>query len=252
MSVDGPRQDVSVVLVEPSLPENVGAVARVMDNLGFHDLRLVNPCDHHSPAARAVATHSTDILDQAATFSSLPEAVRDRQVILGTSARDRNRSASFTSVGDLGSMIPEGDSRLALVFGRESSGLSNGELAVCNGWVSIPTFGATSSLNLSHAVALVLYELTKWRAQPTNPSGEPTLLASSGEVEGLKRQLFSVLTETRFLRARNQETLWLGFADLIGRARPTHRDIRLLHGFFHRVLVTLERQRTDPPDSASG
>lgn len=239
-----PWPNVSVVLVEPSLPENVGAVARAMDNMGFDQLRLVRPCDHLGAVARRVATHSAAILDAAAVFDSLAEAVADHQVILGTTARNRETAFPLTPLVSISGLLPAEAPRVALVFGRESSGLENAELALCNGWLQIPTWGTRASLNLSHAVIVVLYELARQRP-PAPRAVESPDLADSGEIEGLKRHLFAVLDRVRFLRTRNRESLWSGFSGLVGRARPTRREVRLLHGFFHRVQVTFDRERRE-------
>lgn len=234
--------DVSVVLVEPSLPENVGAVARAMDNMGFHQLRLVRPRDHLSDAARAVATHATAVLEQSAVFDSLAAAVGDRQLILGTTTRRRDSSFRLTPLPEIDGLLAGSPARLALVFGRESSGLDNRELALCNGWLRIPTRGRNPSLNLSHAVMVVLYELARGSAA-TPAAPEPVDLAEGAAIEGLKRQLFALLDRVRFLRTRNREGIWAGFSGLLGRARPSRREVQMVHGFLHRVRVTLDRER---------
>ena len=226
--------------MEPSLPENVGAVARVMDNLGAGELRLVNPCDHLSPAALTLATNSADVLRKARVFPTLAEAVGDRQFIIGTSARMRERHARPLPLPEIAPCLPASPARLAVVFGRESSGLTNDELALCHVCVHVLTSSGSSSLNLSHAVAVVLYELTRQGAAQTSKSlVEPP--APAGELDGLKSHLFEVLDETGFLKPGAEASIQQSFADLLGRARPTEFDVRLMRGFLHRVQVTLQR-----------
>ncbi len=121
------RNNVCVVLVEPTLPQNVGSVARAMNNMGVNDLRLVNPCTFQNREARQTAAHSLKILRNAKVYASLTEAVPNVQLILGTTARLRDRSARITRLPELGNLIPETVRKIALVFGRESRGLTNAE-----------------------------------------------------------------------------------------------------------------------------
>ena len=250
MDSDPTALDLRVILVEPSLPENVGAVARVMDNLGVRELRLVEPCDYLTASARSVATHSSDLLREARVFGTLSEAVKDCHLVIGTTARQRDPSLLVTPLPAARSLIPNHGTKTAVVFGRESSGLTNEELAICNGWTTIPTFAAGRSFNLSHAVAIVLYELRRHRAGASQSSASSEPPATSQSVEKLKRHLFEVLERTRFIRSSNRNALWLAFSSFIGRARPTERDTKLLHGFFHRVLITIDRGTARPSSSA--
>lgn len=236
-----------VVLVEPSLPENVGAVARVIGNLGDGELRLVNPCDHLSPEARRLATHSTAVLRRAHVFSSLSDALADRQFVIGTSARKRERHARPLPLPEVATVLPGSGARLAVVFGRESSGLTNEELTLCHACVHVPTRGRSASLNLSHAAAVVLYELI--RHAPVKPAATLPSLATTRQVNGLKSHLFEVLAEVGFVKPGADASIRQSFTDLCGRARPTGFDVRLLRGFLHRVQVTLRRaSAVDPGD----
>lgn len=229
----------AVVLVEPSLPENVGAVARVIGNFGGGELRLVNPCDHLSSTALSLATHSAKVLREARIFATLNDALADRQFVIGTSARKRERHARPLPLPQVGTLLPDSGTRLAVVFGRESSGLTNEELALCHACVHVPTQGPASSLNLSHAVGVVLYELT--RNPPVGATPAASALATTRQVNGLKTHLFEVLDAVGFLKPGAEASIRQSFADLMGRARPTDLDVRLLRGFLHRVQVTLRR-----------
>lgn len=234
---------VTVVLVEPTLPANVGSVARAMNNMGVTQLRLVNPCEFQNREARQTATHSWRILRCAAVFPTLAAAVADQHRIIGTTARLRGRHARITRLPDIHELLPSAEETLGLVFGRESSGLTNTELALCNGWVHIPTYGRHRSLNLAHAVAVTLYELSRAYGAPGRSGAKRTGLARAREVEAMKHHLFDLLREVHFLRPRQEELMWSRFSDLIGRAQPTELDVRLIRGFVHRVEVTLRRIR---------
>lgn len=155
--------DIVFVLVEPQVPENIGASARALKTMGFSDLRLVNTDNHKAPAAAWLAHGSGDILDNAQVFASVSEAVKDCQLTIGTSAKLRNGfrelitpKALNTQLGAQQSMLE----RVAIVFGREDRGLSNGELSACQQITSIPLINSYPSLNLSQAVMLYAYELS--------------------------------------------------------------------------------------------
>lgn len=223
-----------VILVEPTLPENVGAVARAMTNFGVGELRLVNPCDYLNEASLSLAAHSTAVLRNATCYGSLTEATQDLQCIIGTTARRRDRFADPVSLPNLTDHRVLGGDSMGLVFGRESSGLTNQELACCDLTVMVPTFGASQSLNLAQAVMVVLYELS--RSLSAVDSKEPlAAMASSKEVEGLKEHLFLVLRSVGFLRSHQRETLWQRFSDLIARSGLGSADIRLIRGFLRRT-----------------
>ena len=235
-----------VVLVEPTLPENVGSVARAMNNMGVAALRLVNPCDYRSDAAKCLAAHSSDILDNAACFSSLEEAIADSSFVIGTTARVRDRFAAMVDLPELPELIPpSGEGPVALVFGRESSGLTNHELACCHQLVCIPTFGQTKSLNLAQAVMVVLYELSRDSDSRTGVcDASERVLASASELQSLKEHLFKVLKAVGFLKEQQRETLWQSFSDLIARARLGTLDVRLLRGFLRRTELAVKRSDT--------
>ena len=237
-----------VILVEPTLPENVGAVARAMTNFGVSELRLVNPCDYLNEASLSLAAHSTTVLRNATCYRSLTEATQDLQCIVGTTARRRDRFADPVRLPNLTDQKALGNASLGLVFGRESSGLSNQELACCDLTVMVPTFGDSQSLNLAQAVIVVLYELSR-SLSSVDQNEALAAMASSKEVEGLKEHLFSVLRGVGFLRSHQRETLWQRFSDLIARAGMGSADVRLVRGFLRRTENRLRMQ--DAPQSGA-
>jgi TrmH family RNA methyltransferase len=239
-----------VVLVEPTLPENVGAVARAMNNMGVGELRLVNPCDYLSDSGLCVAAHSKEILQNAQCYGSLAEATADVPLVIGTTARRRDRFAEPVALPNVCQELPLGEGPVAIVFGRESSGLTNQELACCHQLVHIPTFGGTQSLNLAQAVIVFLYELSREEGGGAAVPDQP-VLALSGEVEGLKKHLFSVLETVGFLREHQRDTLWQSFSDVIARARMASADVRLVRGFLRRTEITVRRASERSDDSAS-
>lgn len=241
--------DFCVVLVEPSLPENIGAVARAMNNFGVSNLRLVNPCDFQNSAAQRTAARSQSILQNALCFRSLEAAVSQSHFVIGATARPRNRFAAPVPLPCLPDQLTPAQQSIALVFGRESSGLVNREISCCHLLVTIPANAQNPSLNLAQAVAVTLYELS--RNNPTDSKNRPKANknpASSQDLENLKIHLFAVLQQIRFLKnPKQRDTLWQSFSDLIARAQMQSADVRLIRGFLRKTQRTIHRSTTNPP-----
>lgn len=233
----GPR--LSVVLVEPTLPENVGAVARVMGNFGLRDLRLVRPCDPRDARALTVATHSAGILRAARVFPDLASALADRRLAIATSGRPREARLRPVSLPGLAAELPPSPLPTALVFGRERSGLTADELALAHLAVRIPTAPGAGALNLSHAVAVVVYALIGAGAEsPPASSGPPP--ARAGELHGLMNHFLGLLDRVGFVKSGQGPRIRRLFGGMFARMRPTSAEVRTWRGFLHRVEVTLD------------
>ena len=160
------------ILVEPARPENVGAAARALKTMGFSRLRLVNCCDL-SREARWVAHESTELLDQAQHYTSLTEALADVDFSIASSARRRLDHDDYLTPAECrNALINKGASvaRAAIVFGRESSGLTGDELALCDSATTIPIAAPQPSLNLAQAVMLYAWELSELRHHTPAPT----------------------------------------------------------------------------------
>src|SRR5919108_6040479 len=177
--------NIRVVLVEPQHAGNIGGVARAMKNMALSRLVLVNPADHLAMEARMMAMHALDILQQAQVVDTLSQAVAGAGYVVGPTRRlGKARQAQHTS-RTIAPLLLElaGSNPVALVFGREDSGLSNDELARCHELISIPAHPTFGSLNLAQAVLLVCYEL--YVSTATQPRVSPPMLATTAEVERL-------------------------------------------------------------------
>lgn len=234
---------ICVVLVGTTQPGNIGSTARAMENMGVTDLRLVNPCEIDHPEARMFSMNARHLLYEATVFDSLPDAVQDCRLIIATSARQRDKLHTSTSIYELPEIIQscKPGAPIAIVFGPEQSGLTNEDMSVCNEWVYIPTYGKTGSLNLAQAVMVLLYEASKLYDKKFAAHIEPIEPASSKSIEGMKEHFFKLLEVTGFLRFNSRNAMWGSFASLIGRAKPDEREVRMLRGFFNRIEVTLKR-----------
>src|SRR5512138_3688519 len=158
-----------VVLVEPMYDGNVGSVARAMKNFGFHDLVLVNPCKIDD-FGRAMASHARDVLEGARVVGTLEEAVAGVNLVVGTTGKRLENEERHLrlhlrvpclSPAQLKDKLDGKNGDVALLLGREDIGLTNDELMICDMVVSIPTSEDYPIMNLSHAAALLFYELSR-------------------------------------------------------------------------------------------
>jgi TrmH family RNA methyltransferase len=176
---------IRIVLVEPQIPANLGFVARCLDNFGLDDWIAVGGCAVEGTEAQRTGSPAPEVLAALRRADSLEEAVADCDLVIGLTARDGFRRAPLSLHGmreGIGDLVAS--TRVALVFGREDRGLENRECERCSHLVTIPTAGL-SSFNLSHAVAITLYEWFRGRVQRP-PVAQPSLpqefrWASSGE-----------------------------------------------------------------------
>ena len=236
---------ISVVLVEPQGPLNVGAVCRVMMNFGVSHLRLVNPCDtYRSLEARRMALTAESVLNAAEVFPSLQAALADCHLAFGTTRRFGKYRADCLlpeESADRALSQPPG-SRVALVFGREDRGLHTRELDLCQFFVTIPTDEAYPSMNLSHSVAVLLYELRKHALSAKTLSVEEQPAALAKDVERMFQHMRRTLAEVEYLDHQNPDHILRSFRRLFGRTGLTDREVRILQGLWSRI-DWLEGQR---------
>lgn len=153
---------ISFILVEPAVPENIGAAARAIKTMGFTDLRLVNPSDYKCDKALMLAHGSHDILENARVFQSLENALEGIDFSVATSAKQRWVKQDIIESRDLKAFLEDKAGTVhsvAIVFGGEESGLSNDEIALCDSVTSIPLLAPYPSLNLAQAVMIFAYSL---------------------------------------------------------------------------------------------
>ena len=231
---------IRVVLIEPTHPGNIGATARAMANMGVTDLVLVNPREFPSPVANARAAGADNILENAEIVDSLDEAISRCTLVLGTTAR--HRSLEWPSLTPWDAMVKVREasrvSKAAILFGRESSGLTNSELDRCHHLVRIPVSDDFSSLNLGTAVAVILYELRKQISsheqtgtQFESPS-EP--VATAKELKGFYAHLEKVLLEIEFSDGRSS-TLMRKIVRLFNRAGLYKQEVNILRGILSAI-----------------
>lgn len=156
------KEKISIILVSPENPDNIGAVARAVKNMGFTDLRLVRPPRGWLCKAEKMAVAAADILKKGKEFISLTDAIRDLELVIGTTRRLGGRRGAFLPFNRAIAKIRANSRfrKIGILFGRESKGLSNEDSALCDHLVTIPTGASYPSLNLAQAVIVMLFALS--------------------------------------------------------------------------------------------
>jgi tRNA (cytidine32/uridine32-2'-O)-methyltransferase len=224
---------IRIVLVDTSHPGNIGAAARAMKNMCLSQLHLVTPHQYPCEEATSRASGADDLLANAVVHQSLDDALEGCRLVVGTSARPRTVSWPVLSPRESAEkLVEESESgEVALIFGREKSGLSNSELDRCNFLVHIPTNEAYSSLNLGAAVQVLSYEV--YLASLTGVSDQnkiPRELATAEMMQGFHEHLAQALDDVGFTDPRQSEKLLRRLRSLFQRARPDKDEINILRG----------------------
>lgn len=233
---------VRIVLTNPSHPGNIGATARAMKNMGLSELYLVNPklFPHHDATVRA--SGADDILANITVVASLQEALVDCEKTFATSARERRLEWPQCTPREAALQIHSSPAEsTAIVFGRESSGLTNDELALCHTHIHIPTVKNFSSLNLAAAVQVVVYELYAVHYEQIDAA--PAVKyerATSDEQNGFFDQLRDTMIRVNFLNPQQPRKLMQRMRRLFQRAEMSKTEVNILRGFLSSVDKSLK------------
>ena len=221
---------IRVVLSRTSHPGNIGAAARAMKTMGFTDLTLVEPRHFPDPDATAMAAGAADILEGARVVGSLAAALADRTLAVGFSTRGRDLSHPPAALRSLvPSLLEEGDG-VALVFGNETSGLSNEELALCQRFASIPANPEYSSLNLAAAVQVACYELAVCAEAHPLPTGGAGTAATGHDLEGLFAHLEASTLASGYIDAAKPGRFMERMRRLLARTGLEREEVKLIRG----------------------
>ncbi len=238
-----------VVLVEPQLGENIGAAARAMANFGLSKLRLVKPLrGWPNEKARVMASGADRVLDGAALYESLADAIADCNFVLATTARVHDQAkpvlGADQAVAQAAPRIAAGET-VALVFGRERIGLENHEVALADAIVTLPVNPAFASLNLAQAVVIVAYEWFKLTSGGELPftQQEKSPPAAKAQLQAFFADLDRELEKVEFFRPEEKRgTMTVNLHNIFRRMQPTQQDIRTLHG----VITAIAQGRKGP------
>lgn len=229
-----------VVLVEPREAGNVGAAARVMKNFGFTDLWIAGEHPELHPVAGWWASGADDVVATAHLVPALYYAIRDTQVTVATtSARGRSTTITLTPEG-LGHVLSSmrEDHTMALVFGREDSGLTADELAQCQRIVTVPTNPDFPVMNLAQAVGVLCYELSSIRQPAVVRERPPAAL-----VERLHERAQALLVEVGFLHENNPDRIYDDLRAIIARADLDMREATIALGMIRQIEWKLRGSR---------
>jgi tRNA (cytidine32/uridine32-2'-O)-methyltransferase len=238
-------EHITIILVRPQSPGNIGAVARAMRNMGLQRLALVQPERFPHPEARMMACGATDLLHQARVYPGLQDAIADCHWLIGTSARRRRYRKPPLTPRELAHALPElcQNYRVGILFGPEDSGLTAQELNLCHARVVIPTVAAATSLNLAQAVMVVCYEIMQARYRP---SALPEVrLAAMGDIEAMYEHLRQAFNVRGFSDAQSVERVLLRLRHIFERTGLEPRDVRLLRGIARQLAWALRH----PPEA---
>jgi tRNA/rRNA methyltransferase len=224
---------IRVVLVEPESAGNIGAIARSMKNFSLSNLWIVNSKTPITMEARAFSMHGYDVLKKARKARNLRQALRGLDLVVGTSAIVATSRSNITRIpitpSVLARRITDFEGNVGIVFGRESSGLSNEEMEYCDLMVNIPANRAYNILNVASAASIIFYELFQNRIAHPGPP-----LAS----QVVKRRLlleFSRLVRRAGVQSHKRSLVQRSFRNIISRSFITRREASLLLGVFRRA-----------------
>ena len=241
-----------IVMVHTSHPGNIGSAARAMKTMGVKDLRLVLPNRFNSPETKALASGADDILDNARICGNLREALVDCHYVMATSARsERSLPWPQMNAREGGLHVAERLTlqKVALVFGRERTGLTNSELEHCHALVHIPMAFDFFSLNIAAAIQLLCYEcrMAVLQTHPQIPplGAEQELPATHEALEAFFEHLENTLIETRYLDPEHPRLLMRRMRRLFGRAAMTENEVSMLRG----MLASFQGRKFRPRDA---
>ena len=228
---------ISVVLIEPETPGNIGAIARIMKNFDFNDLVLINPkCNHLSKESLDRSTHAKSILKKAKIKKI--NHLKNFDYLIATTAKlgtDYNIPRSPITPEQLAEKLSKLSSKLkiGLLIGREGSGLSNNEISMCDFIVTIPSSKNYPTMNVSHAASLILYEIFK--KQSREKSNEHIIPAAKKEKEIIMDYFNKVLDTAEFSTKEKKQTQKTVWKRIFGKAFLTKREAFAVIGFLKKL-----------------
>ena len=229
--------NIRVVLVNTSHPGNIGSAARAMKTMGIHDLVLVDPVEPPDGRTTAMAAGAVDVLANLRVVDTLAEAVADCGLVIGSSARSRTLDWPMLDPRQAGakSIAEAPQHKVALVFGRERTGLTNDELQQCHYHVCIPANPDYSSLNLAMAVQTICYEV-RMHSLADKPQASPDeAYPQQQDLDRFYVHLEQILLQVNFLRADHPGNVMSKLRRLFNRVRPDSQELNILRGILTAV-----------------
>ena len=224
------------ILVNPQLGENIGSCARALKNFGFSNLNIVKPRDGWpNTKARMTSVGAYDLIKSAKLFDTVDQVVKKFDIVLATSARRRDIQKKHISLSDFNNFLKKyNKANIGIMFGPEASGLSNHDLSLANFIIQVPTANKLTSLNLSHAVIVVCYEIFK----STYLKKEKKVkilnkLASKKSIQNMIIFLEKLLDQKKFFKPpEKKKSMILNINNIFGRLELSDKEMRILFSIF--------------------
>jgi tRNA/rRNA methyltransferase len=243
------RENITIVLHRPKYPGNIGSAARAAKNMGIRNISVVERgearVEEIMPEIRKMATHlAADTVDCIRFFTDLKEAIADYGYVVGTTSRFGNARQPVIDPAETAAKLIDisRHNRVAVVFGPEDFGLSNEELQLCHEFVAIPTADDLKSLNLSHAVMVVCYEIFK--ASTGRKERFTPKLATSAELEGMYAQLKDMFLKIDFVNPQNPEHRMAQVRRFLSRVGLYSKEVQIIRGICRQVLWYASDKKT--------
>ena len=239
--------NLKVVLVEPSGPINVGSIARLCSNFDIDELRIVAPrCDIFSLEVKKMALKGQKYIDNCKIFDSIGQSIFDCDLVLASCGRiDLSNDIKCESPEEIATWISsfEEINNVGILFGREDRGLSNSELLFAHKIFNIKTSHNYPSLNLSHAVSIILYELNKCSTNNLKKNLQVFNLASSKQIYESFIELEEMLLRTGYLLKHTSDAKISKFKKFILKANTSSHEINVLRGIVHQINWFLNNKK---------
>ena len=229
------------VLVKPQLGENIGAAARSLKNFGFSKLNLVTPkFTFPNQKTKVTSVGAFDLINSAKVFDNIEKAISEFDVVISLSARRRDINKKHITLKEFKKIIKRRNLNLGLMFGPEASGLSNKDLSFSNFILQIPTSPKFKSLNLSHSLTVICYEIFKSLNDKKIKNNELSLKVSSkSKISSLLAHLISLLEKKDFfIPKEKRHSMILNINNLIYRLEPNDKELRILAS----IISTLSKK----------
>lgn len=227
--------NISIILFQPQIPENIGAVARAITNMGIYRLILVRPKNYDLQRVLKMATHgSVDLVNNIEIYEELKEALSLYEYVIGTTARIGSRRPVQSQPHGLAQDLVRisQNNRVAVIFGPEDRGLSNKQLSYCHCIVNIPTANF-SSINLAQAVMIICYEI--FIASCDTEQKSFPRLANQFELEGMYGHLKEVLLKIGFINPQNPEHWMFNLRRFMSRLPLRAREVLIIRGICRQI-----------------
>ena len=224
------------ILVNPQLGENIGSCARALKNFGFSNLNIVSPRDPWpNTKARMTSVGAFNIIKSAIIYNNVEDSVKNFDLVFATTARKRDVNKKHISIVNFIKLLSKyKNSDIGIMFGPEASGLSNHDLSLCNFIIQIPTSNKLTSLNLSHAVIVICYEI--YRSLNFSKFKKEKILsklASKNSIKNLIKFLENMLDSKKFFKpSEKKKSMILNINNIFGRLELSDKEIRILFSIF--------------------